>query len=172
MPDARPASRAPWIIAAVAGVVFVVALVVYFVPLAHAKDDTTTGQLTTDEMRATAAAATETANFSSLSRAHFARDYRRSLAGATGALRKDIASKRAATLKVLTAGKFDLSAQVTHSALVGPSAKGDGYVVLVTLAGYKSTAPNTPVQSDLQVTVVRHGSSYLASDVTNIGVSG
>lgn len=171
MPDARPVSRVPWVVAGVAGVVFVIALVVYFVPLAHARNGAPAGQLTQDEQSAVSAAATETANVSTLSRAHFDRDYARSLAGATGPLKSDIRSNKAKTLKVLTQGKFDLTAQVSHSALVGPDAKGDGYVVLVTLSGYKSTAPNTPVQSDLQVTVVRSGSKYLVQQLTNVAIS-
>lgn len=171
MPDARYSSRAPWIIAAVAGVVFVVALVVYFVPLAHARDGAGPGQLTSDEQRAIDAAGTETANLTTRSRAHYARDYARALAGATGGVRSDLVAKKAATLKFLTTNKFDLTSKVTHEALVGPNAKGNGYVVLVTVDGYKSSAPNTPVQSNLQVTVVRSGTSYLVSDLHSIGVA-
>ena len=72
---------------------------------------------------------------------------------------------------MLTQGKFDLTATVTHQALVGRSVKGNGYVVLVTLNGYRSTAPTTPIQSNLEVTVVRQGGTFLADNVKNVAVS-
>lgn len=171
MPDARPAPRAPWIIAGVAGVVFVVLLVVYFVPLSHARNSYVPGQLTTDEQRAVNAAATETVNILSYSRKDFQADYQRALAGSTGALAKDITSKKASYLQTLTQNKFDTSASITNQALAGTSPTGQGFVVLLTINSVNSNAPGTPIPYHLQVTVVEKNGKYLASDLQMIGVS-
>jgi hypothetical protein len=170
MSPSRRASLAPWIVAAVAGAVFVALLVVYYVVLVPYRKDHTAGQFTSAEKSAVTAASTETANLLSFRRAQFDADYARALRGTTGSLRSDVSAKKAATKSTLVTGKFDLSARITHTALVGPSGK-NGYIVLVTVNGYKSTTPAVPTQQNLQVTVQKVKGSWLASDVRNVGIS-
>jgi hypothetical protein len=57
--------------------------------------------------------------------------------------------------------------------LVGPVAKGGvkGYVVLVTIEGFRSSQANLPTPQNLQATVVRSKGKWLVNDVTAIGVS-
>lgn len=168
MPESR---RAPWIVAAVAGAVFVALLVTYFVALRPAEGKVV-GDLTANENAAVDAAGTEMSNLLSFRRAHFDADFQRALAGATGSLQADVKAKKDVTLATMTKGKFDLVGQVTHKALEGPAGSGKtkGYVVLVTVNGYQSNAKAQVVQQTLAVTVVRSGNKWLASDVTNIGV--
>ena len=125
------------------------------------------------EKQAVTAASTEALNLLSFRRAHFAADYQRALNGTTGALKADVRRQKATTLKTMTKGKFDLVGKVTHKALEGPAGSGKtkGYVVLVTVNGYQSTAKAQVVQQTLAVTMVQSGTKWLASDVTNIGVS-
>ena len=87
MSPSRRASLAPWIVAAVAGAVFVALLVVYYVVLVPYRKDHTTGQFTSAEKSAVTAASTETANLLSFRRAQFDADYARALRGTTGSLR-------------------------------------------------------------------------------------
>jgi hypothetical protein len=173
MPETRRASAAPWITAAVAGAVFVALLVTYFVALRPAEDQVS-GDLTAKENAAIDAAASEMANLLSFRRAHFDADFRRALAGATGSLRSDVQGKKDLTKTTITKGKFDLIGKVTHKALEGPAGSGKqaGYVVLVTVNGYRSNAASQVVQQSLAVTVVRSGGKWLASGVTNIGIAG
>lgn len=170
MCPSRRASPAPWIVAAVAGAIFVALLVVYYVALQPYRKDHTAGQFSSSEKSAIVAASTETANLLSFRRAQFDADYARALAGTTGSLRSDVAAKKATTKSTLVTGKFDLSARITHSALVGPAGQ-NAYVVLVTVNGYKSTTPEVPTQQNLQVTVQKVKGSWLASDVRNVGIS-
>jgi hypothetical protein len=172
MPDNRRPSAAPWIVAAVAGAVLVALLVTYFVALRPAQDDVV-GDLTATENAAVDAAGAEMANLLSFRRAQFDADFQRALSGATGALKSDVNDKKALTKSTMTKGKFDLIGKVTHKALEGPVGSGNkaGYVVLVTVNGYRSNAMSQPVQQTLAVTVVRSGKKWLASQVTNIGVS-
>ncbi len=123
MPESRRASAAPWIVAAVAGAVLVALLVTYFVALRPAQDDVV-GDLTAAEGAAVDAAGTEMANLLSFRRAHFDADFQRALAGATGALKSDVQSKKDVTLSTMTKGKFDLVGAVTHKALEGPVGLG------------------------------------------------
>lgn len=170
MSPSRRASLAPWIVAAVAGAIFIALLIVYYAALLPYRKDHTPGQFTSSEKSAVTAASTETANLLSFRRAHFDADYARALRGTTGSLHTDVAAKKSATKSTLVTGKFDLSARITHEALVGPSGKS-AYVVLVTVNGYKSTTPTVPTQQNLQVTVQKVKGSWLASDVQNVGVS-
>jgi hypothetical protein len=181
MPDFRRNPYAPWISAAVVGAVFVALLLVYVVilrPDERRADDQRAaarqrvGQLTGTEQAAMNAAGTEMVNLVTFSRDHFDTDYQRALAGATGSLRSDVESKRAETLKAMTDGKFDLFGRLTHKALEDQvSANGKtGYVVLVTINGYRSSAPQTPIQQNLAVTVINVNGKWLADDVRNIGV--
>ncbi|WP_375502965.1 hypothetical protein [uncultured Jatrophihabitans sp.] len=163
-------SWAPWLVAVVAGVVFVAGIIVYYAPLRSARADDAVGQFSARETAAMTAAAVETANLLTYHRATYTADYNRAVNGATGALRKDIAGKKALTLATITKGKFDLTARVTHQALVGASGKNT-IVVLISINGYKSTAPDVPTQQNLQVTMTKVGSRWLASNVQTPGVS-
>jgi hypothetical protein len=164
-----------------AGAAFVALLLVYLVALRpdernanaeRAAAQRQLGQLTSTESDAVNAAATEMLNLVTFRRAHFAADFQRALNGATGSLKSDVSKNRAQTLNAMTKGKFDLTGKITHKALEGPTGAGKqhGYVVLVTINGYRSSAPDQPVQQSLEVTVVPVNGKWLASDVTNIGI--
>jgi hypothetical protein len=183
MPEQSRPSLAPWITAFVAGTVLVALLLVYLLGLRPAERHANAlklaarqqaGQLTDVEARAMEAAGTEMINLVTFSRAHFDADFQRAIDGATGALRSDVQAKKSETLKAMTQGKFDLYGRLTHKALEGPvqSSKQKGYVVLVTINGYRSLAPNTPIQQNLEVTVINVNGKWLANDVTNVGVTG
>jgi hypothetical protein len=172
MPEARRATGAPWITAAVTAAAMIAAVVTYFVVRNPADASAKQSAFTTAESAAVTAAGTETANLLSFRRAKFEADFKRALDGATGSIKTDIQGKKATTLKTMTDGKFDLAADVLHTALVGPADKAAGYVVLVSLNGFKSTQKNLPTQQNLQVTVVNQRGKWLVSDVTSIGVSG
>ena len=117
------------------------------------------------------AAGTETANLLSFRRAQFSQDFARAVNGTTGALRKDVTSKKSLTLSSMNTGKFDLGASVTHQALEGPAqGKTKGYIVLVTVNAYRSTTKTQPLQQNLEVTVIKVKGKWLASDVQNIGL--
>ena len=175
MSDSRQTAErswAPWLIAVIAAVVFVAGIVVYYAPLSNARSDSGVGTLSSSEKAAMTAATTETVNLLSYRRAKFDADYARAVAGASGSLKTDIAKSKATTLSTLTKGKFDLSARVTHEALVGPTGKGNNsYQVLVTVNGYKSTTPDVPTQQNLQVTVGKTKGTWLVSSVSNVTVS-
>jgi hypothetical protein len=181
MAEPRRTSQAPWITAAVAGVVLIALMLVYFVALRpderkadreHAQALQNSGQLTAEELTAMNAAGTEMVNLVTFSRAHFDSDFQRALDGATGALRSDVQKQRDNTLNAMTQGKFDLYGRLTHKALSDTvDANGThGYVVLVTLNGYRTTAPDQPIQQDMAVTVINVKGKWLASQVQNIGV--
>jgi hypothetical protein len=181
MPDFRRNPYVPWISAAVVGAAFVALLLVYVVILRpderHADDQRAaakerTGQLTATEKAAMNAAGTEMVNLVTFSRDHFEADYQRAVDGATGSLRSDVQGKRAETLKAMTDGKFDLFGRLTHKALEDQVTSNGktGYVVLVTINGFRSSAPQTPIQQNLAVTVINVDGKWLANDVRNIGV--
>src|SRR4051794_12745676 len=99
MAEPRRTSLAPWITAAVAGVVLIALLLVFFLWLRpderdadrdHARALQNSGQLTSVEKAAMTAAGTEMVNLVTFSRAHFEADFQRALNGATGALRSDV----------------------------------------------------------------------------------
>lgn len=181
MPQLRRNPYAPWIAASVAGVVFVALLLVYLVWLLPDERDADdqraaakqrVGQLTPVETAAMNAAGTEMINLVTFTREHFQTDFQRALDGATGSLQTDVKKLRTKTLTEMTQGKFDLFGRLTHKALesqVG-SGKQTGYVVLVTINGYRSTNPDAPIQQNLAVTVVNVNGKWLASDVTNVGI--
>jgi len=174
--------RAPWITAAVAGVVLAGLIVTYLAFLRgdiHDADRAraanrhlVAGDLNAEESRAVDAAATEMLNLVSFRRAQFEADWQRALDGVTGAVRSDVQSKKQLTLNAMTKGKFDLDGRVTHKALEGPVGSGQkrGYTVLVTIEGYRSTAPDVPLQQNFEVTVVHQGTRWLAANVSNIGL--
>lgn len=170
MAAARRTMTAPWIVSAVAGALLIATLVVYFVAL-RPDEDNVAGALNTSEQSAVNAAAQEAINLLTFSRAHFDADFKRALAGTTGAMRTDLNNQRANTLKAITDGKFDLTATVTHKALEGPGSKANSYLVLVTINGYKSTAKDAPTPNDLEVSIAKTKGKWLVGQITNVGVS-
>lgn len=183
MADSRRESIVPWIAAGVAGAVLAGLLVVYFVVLRPDQRDAdaeraaarqrVVGELSTHEQDAVHAAGTEMVNLLSFRRASFDADYQRALDGATGGLKSDVAAKKTVTKTTMTQGRFDLSGRVTNAALsdVVTSGASTGYVVLLTVEGFRSTAPNSPIQQTIAMTVLYVGGKWLAADVTNIGIS-
>ncbi len=186
MPESRRTSAAPWITASIAGVALLALVMTYLFALRHdqrhadaqraaakrAAAFKSSGQLTRTESVAMNAAATEMLNLITFSRAHFEADFQRALNGATGALRSDVEQKRSETLSAMTQNKFDLYGKLTHKALEAP-VEGHrlGFIVLVTINGYRSTSPSAPIQQNLEVTVLNVKGKWLASQVTNIGLS-
>jgi hypothetical protein len=172
MAEPRRQSVAPWVAAAVAGLVVAALALVYFLVLQPDSDDVV-GSLTSDEKTAVAAASTEAANVLSYRRAHFDADFQRAVNGATGSLKSDLGSQKATTLKVITQGKFDMSAKVTRAALEGrpDKATGDSYLVLVTLNGYQSSAQDQPVPSQLELTMQKVKDVWLANNIVSVGLS-
>jgi cell division septation protein DedD len=183
-------SPASWIVAAVAAVVLVALVVVFFAVLLPYRRDhhgTATshghvvpqagpsgqplGALTQQETAAMVAAGTEAANQLSYTRKTFPADFARALAGATGKLKADIEAQKDTILHTMTQHKFDLSAKVQHTALVGPTDRGNGYVVLVTVYGYTSAQLDLPLPENLSMTMVNEHGTWLASDSSAIGVS-
>jgi hypothetical protein len=189
--SARRDSAAPWIAAAVAGAVLIALVVVFFAVLLPYRRDhragaaTSHGQVvpqpgpsgqplgafTSQESAAMVAAGTEAANQLSYTRKNFSADFARALAGATGSLKADIEKQKDTIQTTMTQHKFDLSAKVEHTALVGPTDRGDGYVVLVTVYGYTSTQLDLPLPENLSMTMVNVHGKWLASDSTSIGLS-
>lgn len=176
----QPTARrlaAPLITAAVAAAVAIALAIVYFVVVRPDHDNGSstggTGALTTEERTIMNAATTEAANLQSFRRAHFAADWARAMDGATGALKSDLSKEKAATLSTLTKGKFDLAADVTHTAYQGSVGDGKSYNVLVTMNGYQlaGTTKGLPIPQRLQVTMIQVGGKWLASDVSQRGLS-
>ncbi|SHG05768.1 hypothetical protein SAMN05443575_1250 [Jatrophihabitans endophyticus] len=160
----------------VCAVVALAALVAAFLAWRLVGDDSSSGSrtFTGQETAAVEAAQTEAANLLSFRRAHFDADVKRALAGATGSVVTDIKRRTADVKKLITAGKFDLVAKVTHAALVGrvDDDKVTGYVVLVSLNGYRSDQLTNPTaQQNLSVTVVQQSGRWLVNQVDSIGVT-
>lgn len=176
MTTPRRSGAAPWLTAGIAGVVLLALLLLYFLVLLPDRDDqndpsSAAGALSGREQAAVTAAATTAANLTSFRRAHFDADFARALNSTTGTLHAQLAGKKSVTLKALTAGKFDLGATVSHKALEGPvDGKQKGYLVLVTVNGYKSTSQTQQVQQNLELTMVEVKSKWVAADLTNIAL--
>ncbi|HZC70525.1 MAG TPA: hypothetical protein VE442_07525 [Jatrophihabitans sp.] len=172
MSQPRRESAAPWIIAAIAGAVLVALLLVYFLAL-RPDEDHINGGFSGPEQDAMRAASVEAQNALSFRRASFEADFQRALSGATGAFASDLRRTKSATLKTITNGKFDMSAKVTNVALedVVNSGGHHGYVVLVTMNGFRTTAPDIPTPSELALTVEDVDGKWLVSDVESVGVT-
>jgi hypothetical protein len=172
----RHHGTAPWVVAAILALV-VAALAVLLVHAYSVRDDNDARagaryRPTADQLEAVQVGATEAANLTTLSRKNFEADYRRALTGTTGQLRKDIAAKKQDYLAAMTSGKFDLKATVARSAF--ESASGDRVLVLVTLNGAHvvdgaRSSVSTPQR--IELTMVRSGGTWLASNFLAVGVS-
>lgn len=165
-------SRAPWLVAAIAGVVLVALLVVYFVVLLPYRRDHPVGGFTTSEVDAMEAATVEMNNVGALAgKGNFDTNYNRAVAGAAGPFKQDLINERAQAKKNLS-GK-GVTEQVTHRALIGPVTSGgqSGYVLLLTLAGPQSSVASLLLApQQVTVTVVRSGGKWLVSDIRSAGL--
>lgn len=174
----RAQSTAPLVVAAVL-VLVAAALTVWIVHVYSVRDERTQATAahygpTKDQFAAVQAAATEAANLTTYSRSSFDNDFARALKGATGALRSDVSKNKAATLKAMTQGKFNLTSKVIESAFESASPDGNRVLALVTLNGsHVFDNGTTPVVSSqrLELTMVRSGSSWLATDLYKVGTS-
>lgn len=170
--------RLPWVVAGLLAVV--VTLIAIALPHVHAvsaranaaADRPKTVSLPKDYQAAVQAAATEAANILSYSRKNFDADWERSLAGATGNLKKDHAADKDKTKEQLTNQKIDIVATVQHSAF--ESVDDSGHVLaLVTVTGYavndqgERSAENP---QRLELTMVKSGDKWLATDLQMIGI--
>lgn len=171
-----PRSNTAWVVAGVLGVL-TAALVVLLVHVAsvRASDSKTSGSAalspTADQLKAVQSGAIEAANLTTLSRADYESDFTRALAGATGTLRQDLMTKKAAYLSAMKAGKFDLKSSVIESAF--ESAANGKVTILVTINGShvvdKVVSPITTPQR-LELTMVKSGDKWLAADLLAVGV--
>jgi hypothetical protein len=172
----RAQSTIPYIVAAVlvvvAAALTVLVVHVYSVRDQQSKPSGARYGPTPDQYDAVQAAATEAANLTTYTRAHFDTDFARALKGATGALESDVAKNKSKTLEVMNQGKFDLSSKVVESAF--ESASGNKVLVLVTLNGsHVFGGGKTPLVTSqrLELTMVKSGSSWLASNLSQVGAS-
>ena len=180
MPDNARWLRPPLIAAGVAALITVALAVLFFVVVLPDYNDRTSsnsdaahGQFTKTERTVMNAATIEAENIGTYSRATFDADWNRAIAGATGAFKADFAARKQATLQAITKGKFDVKATVTHAALEGPTDSGHGFIVLVTMNGVQvqGTTQGLPIPQRLALTMVEVGGKWLASDVSQRGLS-
>jgi hypothetical protein len=176
MTDTRAAgSRAPWISAAVLGVVAVVlaVLLLTWVRPAHNRhaDAAKDVGLNSAEQHALDAGAQQVLNLLTYSRKTFDADYARTLAGATGGLASDLSKQKQTILTEMTKNKIDLQGTVTNSAFEEKA--GGKYLVLISADGYvlpdggqrtlKSTAR-------FELTMAKVGGRWLASNLQSVGI--
>jgi Mce-associated membrane protein len=176
MTGIRPTSgREPWLVAAVLGAIAVVlaAVLLFVIRPAHnrhAADKPELG-LTSSEQQAVDAAAKQVVNILTYSRKSFDADYARTLSGATGALRSDLAKQRATLKSQMIKGKYDLQGAVTSSAFEQINDKTS--LVLVSAQGYKlpSGKPRTLASTArFEITMKSVNGKWLASDLSSVGL--
>jgi len=169
-------ARLPLIVAAVCGLL-VAALIVAFVHVhsvsSQHKQSKSGFAVSSEQADVVTAAATEAANIITFSRKTFDADFARATNGTTGSLKTDLLGKKALTLTTMTDGKFDLKATVGASAYAGKTDDGKSTLVLVTLNAFKvadsSTGSTASVQR-FQMTMVKVGKSWLASNLAAVGI--
>ena len=171
----QPRSSAPWIVAAVLALLTaaLVVLLVHVLSVRSSNDSAASASysLTPDQTKAVQAGATEAANLTTLARKTYSHDFTRALDGATGNLRKDLQDKKGAYLSAMNAGKFDLKSSVVQSAFESQS--GDKVLVLVTINGthvVDNVASPVTTPQRFELTMVRSGNGWLASDLLSVGV--
>ncbi|PZS34114.1 MAG: hypothetical protein DLM58_06300 [Pseudonocardiales bacterium] len=171
MTDTRHRSgTAPWITAGVLGVlaiVLAVALTVFIVP----NRGDSPGALSGSEKQAVTAARQELINILTYSRKTFEADYTRTLGGATGPLKDDLAKKKTLTLQTLTKSKFDLKGTVSAAAF--EQRVGNTTVVLLSATGYTVGDNGVPVPKSIdrfELTMTKVNGKWLVSDFRNVGL--
>jgi hypothetical protein len=167
--------NAPWIVAVVlallTGALIVLLVHTNVVKADNGRDAGNLVSPTADQLRAVQTGAIEAANLTTLSRKNFDADFTRALAGTTGNLRKDLVGKKEQYLSAMNAGKFDLKSSVVQSAFESQS-KGK-VLILVTLNGrhvVDNVASAIATPQRLELTMVKSGDKWLASDFTAVGV--
>jgi Mce-associated membrane protein len=171
----RTGARAPWITAAaLGGVAVVLAAVLLFVIHPQRDDNGSSAKdvgLSASEQQAMDAASKQVLNILTYSRKTFDSDYARTLAGATGALRADLAKQKASLSAQMTKGKFDLQGAVTSSAFEEVSDKSS--LILISAQGYKVPVGGQRTLAStarFQVTMTSVGGKWLASDLQSVGL--
>lgn len=172
MTSSRPSSsRAPWIVAAVLGVVAIALGVVLLTGVfATHRNSAVNPAFTSSEQTAVDAAKQFVINQFTYTRANFDKDFARALNGATGSVKSDLSKNEAQLKSLMTTGGFDLSGQVTDAAL-SDSVKNN-VDVLVSAVGYHVTsAGQTPATTArFKVTMTKTGGKWYASNLTTIGL--
>jgi hypothetical protein len=169
------ADPTPWITAAALGAMAIVLVLVLLLVIRpdhnqRGSDPQHVG-LTGSEQQALDAGAKQVVNILSYSRRSFDADYTRTLAGATGALRADLAKQKGTLKTQMTKGKFDLQGTVTSSAFEEVS--GKNALILVSAQGYKlPTGGQRTLASTarFEVTMTSVDGKWLASDLSSVGL--
>jgi hypothetical protein len=114
----------------------------------------------------------EVINLLSYQRDDFDADLQRALSGATGALRTEIQANAPDTRTAMVRGQYDLSATVTAVAV--ERANRDTLTMLVAAAASRLVDGRAPDVTDMryEVTVVRAGAGWAASQVATVGGGG
>lgn len=166
---------APWVTAAVLGVVAIaMAAVLLFVvrPDRHRhKVDAKVVGLTAVEQQAVDAAGKQVLNLLTYSRKNFDADYARTVAGSTGALQSDLGKQKATLLSKMTKGKFDLQGSVTAAAFEESS--GTNWLILVSAQGYEVPDKGTRTlrsTARFEITMTDTGGNWLASNLQSVGL--
>jgi hypothetical protein len=171
----RAQGNAPWVVAG--GLILLVAVItialVHTISVRHDNDKNVgeRASATQSQQEAVQVAATEAANLITYTRKAFSADFSRALNGATGGLKSDLVKQKANTLSAMTKGKFDLKASVVESAFESES--GGKVLVLVTLNGkhvLDSGAADTAAPQRLELTMVKSGGKWLASNLSSVGI--
>ncbi|MDQ2748397.1 MAG: hypothetical protein ABI775_00835 [Pseudonocardiales bacterium] len=175
MSETRLSGRAPWVAAAVLGVLAIAlaAVLVFVIRPAHHRHASARQAvgLSASEQRILDASAKQVVNTLTYSRKTFDADYARTLAGSTGALRADLAKQESTLKEQMTKGKFDLQGTVTASAFEQVSDKN--FLVLVSAEGYKVAASGQRTLAStarFEITMTLVGKKYLASNLSSVGL--
>jgi hypothetical protein len=176
MSEPKPArGNAPWVTAGVL-VLLVALLAVILVHAISVRDDNDRNAgaryaPTGDQQQAVQTGATEAANLLTFSRKTFAADFARALGGATGSLKKDLTARKATTLSAMTKGKFDLTAKVVESAFENEQSGKVQLLVTVNGANVNDSGQTSAAAPQrLELTMVRSGTKWLASNLTSVGI--
>jgi hypothetical protein len=173
MTEMRPGrSRKPWVVAGVLVLVVAgLATLLVIVVNRFNQPNRVTVAFSKNEQAAMDAARQTVINQFSYSRKNYDSDFQRALDGTTGSLHSDILAEKAKILSQMNAGKFDLTASVSDTALASSDGKTQANV-LVYFTAYivnaSGTAPNTVTR--FSVTMQKVGNKWLASDAQNIGL--
>ncbi|MDP9115934.1 MAG: hypothetical protein M3O28_01450, partial [Actinomycetota bacterium] len=173
----RQGVRAPWITAAVLGVIAIaLGAVVLFVihPDRNRREAAAKAVgLTADAQQAASAARTQVLNLTTYSRKSFDSDYARAVAGSTASLKTDIddPKKKSTLLSGMTKGKFDLQGSVTNTAVEANS--GTSWLILVSSQSYQ--IPDTGSRrlqgnTRFELTMTKIGAKWFASNLQTVGL--
>jgi hypothetical protein len=171
----RPGDPTPWITAVALGALAIVLALVLLLVIRPDHNRRGSGTqyvgLTAAEQRAMDAGGKQVVNILSYARRSFDADYARTLAGATGALRADLAKQKTTLKSQMTKGKFDLQGTVTSSAFEEVS--GKDALILISAQGYKLPAGGQRTLTStarFEVTMTSVGGKWLASDLRSVGL--